>query len=124
MIEPLDRDDGKGQFDDWRSIEALVRAAGNYVRPSEELRPRVLEAARRESIERSVRRRICHAALALGLLLGAAIGMGGEELPAFSAGALRQVELNSTESGAIGWSMVESFTDLRRRQANLLRFQR
>jgi hypothetical protein len=124
MIEPLDRDDRNDEPAEWREIEALVRAAGHYVRPSEELRPRVLEAARRESMERSVRRRICHAALALGLLLGAATGMGREELPAFSAGALRQAELNSTEGGAIGWSMVESFTDLRRRQANLLRFQR
>ena len=138
MSEPLDRHEGSvwpqadWPQDDWRAVEMLVRAAGAYVRPSEELRPRVLEAARAESIQRSVRRRILQATLALGLLLGVASGMGGGELAAFSAGTLRRAEAKSADSGAyssaegsvVGWGMVESFTELRRRQADLLRFAR
>jgi hypothetical protein len=83
-----------------------------------------LESARAQAIERSVQRRICQAALALGLLLGAAAGMGGgENLAAFSAGALRPAEAQPAAGGDVGWSVVDSFTDLRRRQAKLLRLE-
>ena len=61
MNGPLEQD---AQWDD---VEALVRAAGQYVRPSEELRPRLLETARAESRERQAQWRFWQLALAVAL---------------------------------------------------------
>lgn len=117
---------------EWDDVEDLVRQAGGYVRPSDELRPRVIEAARAESSERRAQRRIWQAALALavwGIISTATAGPLSTDSP-FSAGMLhaqaelRQADMHQAEIGAAGWGMVESFTDLRRRQADLLRLTR
>jgi hypothetical protein len=121
MTEPLDHGA------EWDDVEALVRAAGGYVRPSEELRPRVLEAARAESSERWAQRRILQVALVVALWGGISTATGGrwEVTAPFSAGLLQvHAELRPAEGRAADWSMVESFTDLRRRQAALLSLTR
>jgi len=118
MTEPLGRCEG------WDDVEALVRAAGNYVRPSDDLRPRVLETARAESHQRWAQRRIWQVALVIALLgvcstlvrsrMEVAASPSGGPL---AAGAMsRRVEI-----GEDGWNIVESFTDLRRRHAAMLR---
>ena len=128
MAEPLDR------CEQWDDVEALVRAAGNYVRPSDDLRPRVLETARAESHERWAQRRIWQVALVVALLgvcspsvrsrLEVAASPSGGAL---GAGAMaRRAESgndgwNSDGWNTVGWNTVESFTDLRRRHAALLR---
>lgn len=113
--------------DDWNDVELLVRAAGSYVRPSEELRPRVLEAARVELGERKAQRRIWKVAIAIGLL-GTMIAVAGDRTPVpptFSHGMLQaNPEVQPTDGAAAGWSLVEAFTDLRRRQAALLSLNR
>jgi Tfp pilus assembly protein PilN len=122
MIESLD------QQSEWNDVEALVRAAGGYVHPSEELRPRVLEAARAESRERRAQRQIWHLAIVialLGALSTAIVGHWRAAAPYSSApysASLLQMQANArqAEGSDAGWSMVESFTDLRRRQAALL----
>jgi hypothetical protein len=113
------------QRDDWSDVESLIRAAGNYVRPSEELRPRVLEATRAELGERRAQRRIRHVAIAIGLL-GMFFAVAGNRItPTFSHGMLQESpQVRSADGGGAGWSIVEAFTDLRQRQAALLSLNR
>jgi hypothetical protein len=123
MTEPLDRCEG------WDDVEALVRAAGNYVRPSDDLRPRVLETARAECHERWAQQRIWQVALVVALLgvcstsvrsrMEVAASPSGNAL---AAGAMvRHAEAGNDGWNNDAWNTVESFTDLRRRHAALLR---
>ena len=122
MIEPQG---GCQQWQDgWEDAEALVRAAGDYVRPSDDLRPRVLETARAESHERWAQRRIWQVALAVALLGLCSTSFHGRltKSAARSAGGLQAAAIAPhIEAGHDGWSMVDSFTDLRRRHAAMLR---
>jgi hypothetical protein len=112
-------------------IRAMIRAAGQYVRASDDLRPRVLEAARCRSCEKWARRRIRHLAVFVLLLSfftavdrhnldiqrsrpsGMLASTGFNEL--FSATAIPR-------SGDGDWRMIDAFTNLRRQQAQVLRF--
>ena len=121
MTEPLD------YSSEWNDVEALMRAAGGYVRPSEELRPRVLETARTEFRERLAQRRIWQVALVVAILGAISIAVGDPRYAGvpFSASVLEvQPDVRQAEGGAAGWSTVEAFTDLRRRQAALLSLTR
>jgi hypothetical protein len=113
--------------DDRSDVESLIRAAGSYVRPSEELRPRVLEASRVELGERKAQRRIWQVAIAI-CLLGTMYAVAGDRTPvppAFSHGMLQVgPEVRTADGGGAGWRIVEAFTDLRRRQAALLSLNR
>jgi hypothetical protein len=109
-------------------IEALVRSAADYVRPSDDLRPRVLECARSVTKERQAKRWIGHlatCALALGLLVAATRqpDAAASREPARAALGYRLLWTAQPTIGAsdASWSMVDSFTELRRRQAELLR---
>jgi ferric-dicitrate binding protein FerR (iron transport regulator) len=109
---------------EWSEVESLIRSAGNYVRPSEELRPRVLEAARSDSGERKARRHLWLLAIAVGLL-GTLVAVVSSRSPAsFSHGMLSatatSTDVRPAEGGAAGWSIVDAYTELRRRQAALL----
>ena len=109
-------------------LESLVRSAGDYVRPSDDLRPRVLENARAVRKERQARRWIGHmaaCALVCGLL-AAALQTPSTVATRESATAALGYRLFWNTQRTIGtndtsWSMVDSFTELRRRQAELLR---
>jgi hypothetical protein len=114
-------------FEALADVESLIRSAANYVRPSDDLRPRVLESARSVSKERQARRWIGHlatCALALGLLVAALrqTDTPARREPARAAVGYRlwsaQPALGANDAS---WSMVDSFTELRRRQAQLLR---
>ncbi len=123
-------------FDDYESaeeVEALVRAAGEYVRASDDLRPRVLEAARLQWRERRVRRWIRHAAV-LVLSLGFATAAGRQGLDGershpigiVAAAGFDEVfaptAVAAQRSGDGDWRMFEAFTKLRQQQAQVLRF--
>jgi hypothetical protein len=108
-------------------VESLVRAAGGYVQPSRDLRPRVLEAARLESGELQARRCIGRVAIFAALL--GVFTMSGIERPA-GPGAFHRFTLvaaashTDSETGASadsGWALVDAYTELRRRQAEVLR---
>jgi hypothetical protein len=123
MVELRDQNDEP-------DVLALVRAAGGYVRPSEELRPKLLESARAESRERTARHRIWQAGLAIALLGALLLATAGRwNVPAsYSDGmlrpqaGLRPSEARPAEGGPAGWSIVDAFIDLRRRQAVLFNF--
>jgi hypothetical protein len=113
-------------------IEAIVRAAGDYVRASDDLRPRVLEAARMQHGEQRTRRRLryvavcvllvafCHMSDWNGLIhqptrpSSILVAAGFHEL-------LTPTRAELIRSGDGDWRMVEAFTKLRRQQAQLLR---
>ena len=109
--------------------EALIRSAGDYVRSSDDLRPRVLENARLQCSERHVRRRFWQSAavvLLCGMITGSllhrtepAIGSKAQT-SAWTSPLLAPVEAAGRSSDP-SWQMVESFTQLRMRQAQLLR---
>jgi len=111
------------------SIEALIRSAKNYVRASDDLRPRVLETARVRRREFQFKWRLGLAAVMLsscGWLMASVLRQPAiESGPTFptvtSAGQLvvgAEVAAPSTDAS---WQIVESFTQLRVKQARLLR---
>jgi hypothetical protein len=116
-------------YEPLEDVESLVLLAGDYVRASDDLRPRVLETARSQSGERRARRRIWQSALFV-LLLGlfvttlcrqpASISAGGPFAEAAGAQLLSGSEAASRDTD-LSWGIVDSFTELRRRQAELLR---
>jgi hypothetical protein len=95
-------------------LEALIRSAKDYVQPSEDLRPRILEAARSQ---RRVMSCLRHAAAML-LMAGAfATGLHGMNGFVFSTTTPEQLLSSAAHDN---WGLVDSFTELRRRQAIML----
>jgi hypothetical protein len=102
---------------DFGDLEALLRSAGNYVRPSDELRPRVLEKARTQQHEIRWIHWLWQGALALvvaGILLSQFAATSSAELD-----ALNEVppEASSAEKDHAHWHSVEALKAIRRRQA-------
>jgi hypothetical protein len=109
-------------------IEALIRSAKDYVRPSEDLRPRVVETARFERAERGMRLRFWQVAAVVFLcgVLTSSAGDHPESVITRQPAALKASEiLIQVEAAARAadpsWEMVESFNELRLRQAEMLR---
>ena len=110
-------------------IESLVRAAQDYVRPSDDLRPRVLETARFERREQHAQRRFWQIAALIvfcGMLTHSirqmpevAVAPGQET--AVDVGSIFSSATTAARSSDPSWETVESFTQLRLRQAELLR---
>jgi hypothetical protein len=110
-------------------LEFLIIAARNYVQPTEDLRPRVLEIARAQQRERHLQRRLAQMAAVVLLMVTVitvyrqpeSLDRAGRFLPTVEAMSVEsQVEAARLADHAT-WETVESFTDLRRRQAQLLR---
>jgi hypothetical protein len=110
-------------------IESLVRSARDYVRPADDLRPRVLENARLVRGERRARRwtgRLALSVLVLGWLMTPvwwqpAAVTSREPILAAPPGRLPEDASRVVGYSDSSWELVESFTELRRRQARLLR---
>jgi hypothetical protein len=110
-------------------VEALVRSAGGYIRASDDLRPRVLEGARLQASERRVRRRFWQSAAVLlvcGVLTSSilrrsesVLGLDGQS-SVWMSPIFAPVDAAARSSDP-SWQMVESFTQLRLRQAEMLR---
>lgn len=124
--------DARDWYESDGDVEALIRAAGEYVRASDDLRPRVLEAARMQWRERRMRRWIRHAAvLVLTLAFSSAAGQQGLEgerprpIGIVAAAGfdewLSPTAVVSPRSGDGDWRMFEAFSELRRQQAQVLR---
>ncbi len=115
---------------EFRDIEEMVRAAGNYVDVSDDLRPRTLEEAREESLETSTRFWI--AALAM-LVVCFAISAGNSRgrlsiTPPLNASVsancdqLHAVALRKSAQAKVdpSWSLVDAYRELRQRQSSLI----
>ena len=121
MTEPRD------YSPEWTDVEALVRAAGSYIRPSDGLRPRVLEMASIEFREQRAHRRIRRVAIVV-FIVGAISMAAAGRWHAANPHSASMLEVHpgtmQAEGGTPGWNTVESFTDLRQRQAALLSLTR
>jgi hypothetical protein len=117
----------------WEDIELLVRRAGGYVRPSEDLRPRVLEAARLQRIEQQSQSCLRQVAVFIALLTFFTT-IYRPEKGLTSVATIEQSVPYDRESGEMplaaspragdgDWRMIDAFTKLRRQQAQLLRFE-
>lgn len=109
---------------DWQErydeVEALVQAAGGYVQPSDDLRPRVLETARAEAGELRSRRWVRQASLAaaiVGIAVSIRTTTGGNDPKISDAEAVyEQASQKSVGAGGFGWALVQAFRELRERQ--------
>jgi len=113
-------------------IEALVRSAANYVQVSKDLRPRVLDAVRLTNVERRARRYIYQAALFAALVTWCVtasvhrLDMRDDLRELSLATASAYPISNSRISGGAGdaaWVLVDAYTELRGRQADVLRLK-
>lgn len=113
-------------------LEAAICAAGQYVQPSRDLRPRVLEAARTNHTERKALRHIKH--LAILVLVVAVFTVSGRNsldpnrprssdmtASADAQGMYARAQLGIVHGGDLGWALVEAFTELKREQSEVLR---
>ena len=115
-------------------VEAMVRAAGQYVGASDDLRPRVLEAVRLQCGEQWTRRCLRHAALVVVLLalVTAEFRQGlNEQRSPFNVGMVNvgfdalisPTPAAVSRSGDGDWRLIDAFTKLRRQQAQMLRLE-
>jgi len=100
-------------------LEALLRSAKDYVHPSDDLRPRVLEAARSQRRQRQLLGYLQHAAVVLVVLgaLGSALYGSADFVKVASASRDRVL---TSAAKDWNWGLVDSITELRQRQAVLL----
>lgn len=106
-------------------IEALVRGAGQYVTPSEQLRPRVLEAAREQLHDRLAHRRMMQCAVvillcgALSTTLADQFDTWRHQLHSITASEIEQqaLEISSGSIEGTHWGLFEAFNQLRQSRA-------
>jgi hypothetical protein len=109
-------------------LELLIRAAGDYVQPSDGLRPQVMEAVREVKGIRRDRSRLligaCFSGVALLLLSAVPLWTPNYDLrgPTSMDAVVSSVEGDVSLRGSdFGWKLVEIFTDVRHQQAESLR---
>lgn len=105
-------------------LERMIRAAGEYVQPSVDLRPRVVEEARLRQSERKARRIIRYLAVAV-FLLGVLTSTNQQEIALATASPVslvgservaREAE-EAARRGDANWGTVEAFSGSRFRHA-------
>ena len=109
-------------------IEAAIRAAGDYVWPSDDLRPRTLETARELSQQRRAQRRLGRFFLAVVFLMAFGVPLfervDSRVKPRTAPSAIdmqrRALEHAARASVGPNWGMLEAFTEWRRVQASHL----
>lgn len=111
---------------DFAQLESIVQAAGGYVQPTVDLRPKTLEAARTACRQRRTNIRL--GSLAVFVLFLAATGVpefffSSNLGPAFvQSSDLHHRATRSAVKGNVGtnWALYEVFSEFRREQAELL----
>ena len=118
--------------DEISEVEAMIRSAGDYVQVSRDLRPRVLDNARLASGERRIRRYIRHAGLVAALLTWSVTATVDRMN---SASDLRELTLATTTASPTAnahvaggaseaaWVLVDAFSEVRDKQAEMLRIK-
>ena len=112
------------------AIEALVRSAGNYIQPTDDLRPATLEAAREQRSQQKAQHRLGGWAIAVVLLalLGfparlmhsSALGTGNPSFATTDEVQRRALSLSADMNVEPGWALMEVFIELRHDRAELL----
>jgi|SRR5215207_568529 len=124
--------DSPNTYEPLSNIEAMVCSAGNYVQVSKDLRPRVMDAARLTRSERRVRRYIRQAALFAALLTWSVTASVNrldmrDDLRGLSLATAGTYPISSNRlssgTGDAAWVLVDAYTDLRGRQADVLRLK-
>lgn len=100
-------------------IEALIRAAGNYVRPSDDLRPRVLESARAEVNARQINGRLRVWVVAAVVLFMLLANPRHESAPQAVAVIPLRPAVGSRNQDNPSWDTVDAMRGMRRRLAVL-----
>ena len=113
-------------FESFGEIEQMVFGARNYVQPSADLRPRVLETARAQSLSQRAQRSIRYLSVAIFVLtLFTSSNRQQRELATVQFPADRAIHETfrggMVLGGNVGWGTVDAFTEARRRQAEALR---
>ena len=109
-----------------QQIESAIRAAGDYVRPSEDLRPRTLEAAHDHCGDRRAEQKLggfVIAVLLLVMIASPAIHYVSAMRTRSTAPSVTEMQDRGLQYAAdphIGsnWGLSEAFTQLRRLQAS------
>ena len=109
-------------------IESMIRAARNYVRPSDDLRPKVLEAAREHCSDRRAEQKLgsfAIAVLVLVLISSPAIRYAILLQPTVAKRSADEVqhlaaELASQREIGSHWALAEAFSQVRHLQASRL----
>lgn len=111
--------DRQRNFESCSGIESMILAAGSYVGPSDDLRPRTMEAAREQSSAKATRQTLKFAILAAGVLimLSTALYRQASKLPVPVGLSAHEVERRAAQRAGSGipmhWAMVEIFSELR-----------
>jgi hypothetical protein len=128
---PFDSSGDRREREMFEPVEAMIRAAGKYVRPSDDLRPNTLEAARHARGKRRWNKQI--AALAAAVVLLAVCNVPGRFVPTdvaaktSKATVMREFELRQQSAKSAGlafnpsWAWFEAFLELRNQQADRIR---
>ncbi|QDT00796.1 hypothetical protein [Adhaeretor mobilis] len=111
---------------DFAQLESIVRAAASYAQPTEDLRPRVIEAARDARRMQRLNRSL--GSLSFAVLLAIIMGLPGYLAAAFPKVAsadseeLHRRATHKVVKGSVDapWALFEVFSDLRREQASRL----
>ncbi|QDV12573.1 hypothetical protein CA51_24590 [Rosistilla oblonga] len=123
-----DHDFGDAERGDSPAIEAVIRAAGDYVVVSDDLRPRTIEAAIERQGLAVTRRRVRWAALGAALFLAVSIPWvrsydgGGLESVSPTTAEIHRAALRYAAEANItpDWALQKVVDDLRRSQAERL----
>ncbi len=127
MPEPMHRQSPDFDPTDFGQIEAIVRAAGGYVCPTDDLRPKALEAAKFASWQRRISLRLGGMALLVSLFnftglpehfVPSRLGLGAIQSEELYRRAAQNVHEKGTSSH---WALFEVFSEHRRNQAKRLR---
>lgn len=122
MSDPSSHDEA---FRSLEQIESVIRAAGQYVRPSEDLRPRTLEAAREHCNDRRAERKLGGFAIAVLLLVTVSppaiqfvdVLRSTPSAPTAAEMHHRALDYGAQPNVGMHWGLAEAFTQLRRVQA-------
>lgn len=115
-------------FDGTYSIEHTIRAAGNFIRPSDDLRPRIIEAAKERCGQQRAMRRVAVSiaasiviAISVGPLIGTMVTRSKLNATPSSIEMQQQAIHHSAETGVgPNWGLTEAFKQLRKTQAKKL----
>ncbi|QEG34671.1 hypothetical protein [Bythopirellula goksoeyrii] len=115
------------EFDSIELLEATIRQAGNYVQPTDDLRPKTLEAARAATSQRRTNWRagsLVAAVLLVAVAQASPYFDRPDPKPIMATAvnhefALRQQTLERGVNSS--WALYEAFCELRSKQAHLLK---